>query len=485
MPNLIWPLTQLLTPKQSLLDVLKKRKRYTEPEARFYLAQLINSCLHMHDRSVIHRDLKLGNLFLDADMNLKVGDFGLAALVRFPGERKKTICGTPNYIAPEILFDRDNGHSFEVDVWSIGVILYTFLVGKPPFQTKEVKQIYKKIKENSYIFPDNVEVSPEAVDLISAILNTDPDRRPGLVDILGHPFFSSRFPCPASLSPSICYTAPNFDHLTPQQSRANIRSLVRKPAPVSTEGELQEDEEVDPDQTHPLAEDAVELAVAKQVAQAQESEVRSALAPDSPISELLSSARKPLVVSPNRQIDKHGQPLQRIVMGSLTNGQVSAAQESPAKPVQPQQSTQPTQHQPKISSAMPASKGHNRSPAKSTRTVATAASSRTAPSSASHQTDAATASDHQPAVWTNISKDLYDACWRTLEHALSARSYEALNSIEGKFVTLEKEMNAQLIGHCSPSITAESEGLHYVLDRLHSQVWHCLPAYGWHCGRLL
>ena len=77
----------------------------------------------MHSRSVIHRDLKLGNLFLDHNMDLRVGDFGLAALVQFAGERKKTICGTPNYIAPEILFDRDNGHSFEVDVWSIGVIL--------------------------------------------------------------------------------------------------------------------------------------------------------------------------------------------------------------------------------------------------------------------------------------------------------------------------------------------------------------------------
>lgn len=97
----------------------------------------------MHTHQVIHRDLKLGNLFLDADMNVKVGDFGLAALIESPGERKKTICGTPNYIAPEVLFDQDNGHSFEVDTWSIGVILYTLVVGKPPFQTKDVKAIYK------------------------------------------------------------------------------------------------------------------------------------------------------------------------------------------------------------------------------------------------------------------------------------------------------------------------------------------------------
>lgn len=107
------------------------------------MVQLIGACYYMHAHQVIHRDLKLGNLFLDANMNVKVGDFGLAALIENEGERKKTICGTPNYIAPEVLFDTANGHSFEVDIWSIGVILYTLVVGRPPFQTKEVKEIYK------------------------------------------------------------------------------------------------------------------------------------------------------------------------------------------------------------------------------------------------------------------------------------------------------------------------------------------------------
>jgi serine/threonine protein kinase len=64
-------------------------------------------------------------------MNIKVGDFGLAALIESPGERKKIMCGMPNYIAPEVLFDTANGHSFEVDTWSISVILYTFVVGRP------------------------------------------------------------------------------------------------------------------------------------------------------------------------------------------------------------------------------------------------------------------------------------------------------------------------------------------------------------------
>lgn len=127
------------------MDMLRRRKRLSEIETRFFLVQIIGACHYMHTHQVIHRDLKLGNIFLDGRMNIKVGDFGLAALIENPGERKKTICGTPNYIAPEVLFDTANGHSFEVDTWSIGVILYTLLVGRPPFQTKEVKAIYKYV----------------------------------------------------------------------------------------------------------------------------------------------------------------------------------------------------------------------------------------------------------------------------------------------------------------------------------------------------
>lgn len=98
---------------------------------------------------VIHRDLKLGNLFLSDKMELKLGDFGLATKLEFDGERKRTICGTPNYIAPEVL-EGKKGHSFEVDIWSFGVIMYTLLIGKPPFETSDVKTTYKRIKMNMY-----------------------------------------------------------------------------------------------------------------------------------------------------------------------------------------------------------------------------------------------------------------------------------------------------------------------------------------------
>jgi polo-like kinase 1 len=106
-------------------------------------------------------------------MEIKIGDFGLATKLEFEGERKRTICGTPNYIAPEVL-EGKAGHSFEVDIWSLGVIIYTLIIGKPPFETNDVKTTYRKIRMNQYSFPTEATISEQAKDLIQKILNTDP-----------------------------------------------------------------------------------------------------------------------------------------------------------------------------------------------------------------------------------------------------------------------------------------------------------------------
>lgn len=108
---------------KTLMDMHRRRKRFTEPEARYFMIQILGAVKYMHSRRVIHRDLKLGNIFLDENMHVKIGDFGLAALLLSDSERKKTICGTPNYIAPEVLFGKQDGHSLEVDIWSVGIIL--------------------------------------------------------------------------------------------------------------------------------------------------------------------------------------------------------------------------------------------------------------------------------------------------------------------------------------------------------------------------
>ncbi|RLN44134.1 hypothetical protein BBJ28_00010608, partial [Nothophytophthora sp. Chile5] len=176
---------------QSLSDLLRRRKRLSEGEVRFYTRQLVEGLAYLHAHMVIHRDLKLGNLFLTSDMRLKIGDFGLATRLDSLDDRKRTMCGTPNYIAPEILSgQRGDGHSFEVDIWSTGVVMYTLLVGRPPFETDDVKATYKRIRANDYEFPAAAHVSRSAQSLIRGILRSNPEDRPSLEQILKHPFLA-------------------------------------------------------------------------------------------------------------------------------------------------------------------------------------------------------------------------------------------------------------------------------------------------------
>jgi serine/threonine protein kinase len=175
--------------------MIKRRKSLTEEETRFFMLQIIEAVSYMHDANVIHRDLKLGNLFLNKHLNIKVGDFGLATRLESSDEKRKTICGTPNYIAPEVInSDKEKrGHSFEVDTWSMGVICFTMIVGKPPYESTDVKSTYRRILANEYSFPEG-KVSDHARELISSMLQTDPKMRPTIEALRSHPFFSERIP---------------------------------------------------------------------------------------------------------------------------------------------------------------------------------------------------------------------------------------------------------------------------------------------------
>lgn len=204
----------------SLMEMLRQRKRLTEAETRFFLLQILGAVKYMHSRKVIHRDLKLGNFFLDDRMNVKVGDFGLAALLVSDDERKKTICGTPNYIAPEILFDKENGHSFQVDLWSIGVVMYAMLFGKPPFACKNIDDIYKRIKINQYSFPADALVSETAKSLIVRMLSSDPQDRPSIDDIADDAFFHSG-PMPRSIPMSALIALPAWPTLARSAYQSN------------------------------------------------------------------------------------------------------------------------------------------------------------------------------------------------------------------------------------------------------------------------
>jgi polo-like kinase 1 len=161
-------------------------------------------------------------------MELKVGDFGLATKLDFEGERKRTVCGTPNYIAPEIL-DGKTGHSYEVDIWSLGVIVYTLIIGKPPFETRDVKTTYKRIKMNAYSFPENAIISEAAKNLISQILVTDPAKRPTLDQILTHDFFNQGTSIPKLLPTSTLACTPSLSYIRQFMPDAGKDGIVNKP----------------------------------------------------------------------------------------------------------------------------------------------------------------------------------------------------------------------------------------------------------------
>uniref|UniRef100_A0A8C7IB81 Serine/threonine-protein kinase PLK n=1 Tax=Oncorhynchus kisutch TaxID=8019 RepID=A0A8C7IB81_ONCKI len=227
--------------RRSLLELHKRRKAVTEPEARYYMMQLVKGCQYLHNNRVIHRDLKLGNIFLSDDMDVKIGDFGLATKIEFDGERKKTLCGTPNYIAPEVLCKK--GHSFEVDVWSLGCILLhlsqVHSAGwQPPFETSCLKETYNRIKKNNYTIP--WQINPVAASLIKRMLHADPSQRPTVSQLLTDEFFTEGY-IPLRL-PTTCLTVPPRFSIAPSSLEPSQRRPLTALNNKGTEKVEQKDE---------------------------------------------------------------------------------------------------------------------------------------------------------------------------------------------------------------------------------------------------
>uniref|UniRef100_A0A8C5BEV9 Serine/threonine-protein kinase PLK n=1 Tax=Gadus morhua TaxID=8049 RepID=A0A8C5BEV9_GADMO len=199
--------------RKSLAHILKARKVLTEPEVRYYLRQIVSGLKYLHEQEILHRDLKLGNFFVSESMELKVGDFGLAAKLEPAGNRRKTICGTPNYLSPEVL--NKQGHGCESDIWALGCVMYTMLLGRPPFETTNLKETYRCIREARYSLPSSL--SSPAKQLISSLLTKSPEDRPHLDHILRHDFFIQGF-SPERLPPSCCHSAPDFHVSSPAES---------------------------------------------------------------------------------------------------------------------------------------------------------------------------------------------------------------------------------------------------------------------------
>eukprot|EP00760_Papus_ankaliazontas_P034588 PhM_4_TR7269/c1_g1_i1/m.39252/K04345/PKA; protein kinase A len=166
---------------------LRSAGRFPNDVAKFYHAELVLAFEYLHSFDIIYRDLKPENLLLDAKGHVKITDFGFAKKVP---ERTFTLCGTPEYLAPEVI--QSKGHGKAVDWWTMGILLYEFIAGYPPFFDESPFKIYEKILEGKLKFPNWFD--SRARDLIKGLLMTDHTKRlgtlkNGVADIKNHPYY--------------------------------------------------------------------------------------------------------------------------------------------------------------------------------------------------------------------------------------------------------------------------------------------------------
>ncbi|THV05146.1 Pkinase-domain-containing protein [Dendrothele bispora CBS 962.96] len=168
---------------------LQREGKFDQDRSRFYAAELLLALEHLHKFNVVYRDLKPENILLDYTGHIALCDFGLCKLNMSETEKTNTFCGTPEYIAPELL--ESQGYTKTVDWWTLGVLLYEMMTGLPPFYDENVNTMYQRILSDPLNFPSDM--SSEAKSVMTGLLQRDPHKRLGAngsEDIKRHPFFA-------------------------------------------------------------------------------------------------------------------------------------------------------------------------------------------------------------------------------------------------------------------------------------------------------
>ncbi|KIP05161.1 hypothetical protein PHLGIDRAFT_31013 [Phlebiopsis gigantea 11061_1 CR5-6] len=200
-----------------LFHHLQREQRFDEERSRFYSAELLLALEHLHELDVVYRDLKPENILLDYTGHIALCDFGLCKLNMKDSDTTNTFCGTPEYLAPEILFGQ--GYNKTIDWWTLGVLLYEMLSGLPPFYDENTEQMYQKILHNPLVFGDDI--SPQARSILTGLLTRDPTQRLGVngaEEIKKHPFFAKNI---------------DFNKLLKKQIQPPFKPSVTSPVDVS------------------------------------------------------------------------------------------------------------------------------------------------------------------------------------------------------------------------------------------------------------
>ena len=174
-----------------LFQHLRKFRTFDEDKVRFYGAQIALALEYLHSKGIVYRDLKPENILMDEDGYLKLADFGMAKKLK-EDEKAMSFCGTPEYLAPEII--TMEGHDKMADWWSFGILLYEMLCGLPPFYMENLDKMYDMIQNSQVKFPKRINLSDSAKDIIQKLLEKNPKKRlgyhKGIEEIKTHPFFA-------------------------------------------------------------------------------------------------------------------------------------------------------------------------------------------------------------------------------------------------------------------------------------------------------
>merc|ERR1719276_340421 len=210
-----------------LFTHLRRARKFTDEQSKFYAAQTASAFAHIHSKNIIHRDLKPENILMVNNGYSKLTDFGFAKIIE-PGARTYTLCGTPEYIAPEVLLNK--GHGKPVDWWTLGILIYEMICGQPPFCDEDPMGIYQKILAGKVYFPKYFDKNAKA--LVKRLLTADLGKRygnlkNGVDDIKGHKWFKDI----------------NWRNLLDKQIPAPFRPVVRGDSDTSNFDEYPESEE--------------------------------------------------------------------------------------------------------------------------------------------------------------------------------------------------------------------------------------------------
>ena len=177
-----------LCPGGELFSYLKSSGKLDEEETKKLVLDIVEGLSYLHSKNILHRDLKLGNILLSADRTAKIADFGLAAQLTDLSEERSTLCGTPNYISPEVITRKPYG--LASDLWSLGCIIFACLTGHPPFDSPSIQDTLLKLRDMNLHLPKDL--SLEAKDLIQDLLNWEPSNRLTIFQVKGHRFFNPK-----------------------------------------------------------------------------------------------------------------------------------------------------------------------------------------------------------------------------------------------------------------------------------------------------